>query len=69
MDFSIQSVFFAHFNALYKSQERGPIQFLKLGVIPNQAQPLVGGLLVLLESFKLGGGCVRCSSLSLRSAS
>lgn len=41
-------VLLAYFDALHQPQEGGTIQFLKLGIITDDGQPFVGGLLVLL---------------------
>lgn len=76
VDFDVPMVLPVHLkllsnlDALQQPQERGAVEFLKLGIIPDDNQPFVGGLLVLLRGLHLGGELQPLfSSLPRRSSS
>ncbi len=69
MGFPVHLVLLAHLDALHQPRKCGTVQLLKLGIVPNQVQPVISGLLVLPVSLQLRCELRPLFQLSLRSAS
>lgn len=59
----------SNLDALYQPQKRRAVQFLQLGVVSDEGQPVISGLFIFMTGFQLGASFVRCSRFSVRSSS
>lgn len=49
----VHLVLLADLNTFHQTQEGGAVKFFKLGIVPDQVQPAVGGAFVLSVSLQL----------------